>query len=122
MSSIQRRLSKIEKLLDIDRKKPIVNVTLRLSHKAGFAPEIPEPLEDWITYKQAVKEAQETGQGLLFVADPFREYEVRNDLPEGMISMDKRKGEIPFSELLEVAKKDYQKNPKIRKYRFAITH
>jgi hypothetical protein len=101
MNNIQRRLDKIENLLDINRE--IVNVIVRLSYEAGSAPQIPESCEDWLIYKKADEEAQKSGFGVVFVADPFREYEVRNNLPEGLISMDERRGEIPFSELLKEA-------------------
>ena len=113
MSNIQRRLEKIEKLLDIDRTKPIVKIIEHMPHKAGFAPDIPEPLEDWVTYKKANEEVEKSNSGFLFfTVDPYREYEVRNNLPEGIISKDELRGKIPFSELLARATKSDQKQLK----------
>jgi hypothetical protein len=106
MSNIDRRLGKIEELLNVGREKTVIHNILHLTYREGTAPNIPEPCEDWITYKRALKEAVEQGnvtglEALLFEVDPFREYEVRNGLPEGTLSKHKLKGEMPFDQLLE---------------------
>jgi len=108
MRSISRRLEGIEKQLNIGREKEVIHLIIRLTSQDGTAPDISEPYEDWITYKAAVEKAVESGKEtgleiLLFDVDPFREYEARNNLPEGIITEHRLRGKIPFDELLERA-------------------
>jgi hypothetical protein len=90
---------------------------VHLTYKEGAAPDVPEQYEDWITYKAALEEAVESGKKtgieiLIFHVDPFREYEARNNLPEGILRRHRNKGKIPFAELLKDATKINQKQPK----------
>ena len=39
----------------------------------------------------------------LFDIDPFKEYEARNRLPEGLLRNRKERGKIPFDQALEKA-------------------
>lgn len=117
MRSIGRRLEGIEKQLNAGREKKVIHLIMGLASQDCTAPDIPEPYEDWITYKavleKAVKRGEETGlEVLLFVVDPFREYEVRNNLPEGILSKHELKGKIPFDQLLEKATKSNEKQQK----------
>ena len=116
MRSISRRLEGVEKKLGVGTEKTVIRIITQLTFQEGTAPNIPEPYEDWITYKAALEEAVEQGkvtglEVLAFAVNPFREYEVRNNLPEGILSRDERKGEIPFDQLLEKATKSNQKQP-----------
>jgi len=117
MTNITKRLDKIEKQLNVGREKKVIHTIVHTTDRDGTAPDIPEPYEDWITYKAALEKAVEQSERtdleiLLFEVDPFREYEVRNNLPEGILSRHELKGKIPFSELLEKATKSNQKQPK----------
>jgi len=116
-TGIPGRLDRIEKLLNIDKKEKGQVVILGTPHTPGIEPEIPEPFEEWITYKQELERAENSDLRVsIFLTDRFREYEVRNDLPEGLISMHDLKGKIPFTELLDQAKRDFAREPKVRKY------
>jgi hypothetical protein len=74
MSNIDRRLDKIEKQLNIGREKTVIHSISHLTYREGTAPNIPEPCEDWITYKRVLEEAVEQGnvtsfEVLLFKVD-----------------------------------------------------
>jgi hypothetical protein len=123
MKSIESRIGKIEDKLNIGRKikvLPPIIIMLHDNKNKGLLLDVPEQVEDWVTYQSAKKEAVESGKKsgtemLLFIADPFREYEARYNLPEGILSMNEYKRKIPFSELLEKATKSNQKQPNIGK-------
>jgi hypothetical protein len=118
-TGVTRRLDRIEKLLNVDNKEKGQVVILSTPYQPGIEPEIPEPVEEWITYKQELELAENRGYVCtIFLTDRIREYEGRNDLPEGLISMHDLKGKIPFTELLDQAKRAYARNPKmkLRKY------
>lgn len=116
MRGLTSRLDNIEKRLNIGRKikiLPPIIVMLHDNENKGLLPDVPEQVKDWATYQSAQKEAVEFGKRseiemLLFEADPFREYEVRNNLPEGILSRNEYARKIPFSELLEKATKSNQ--------------
>lgn len=117
MRSISRRLEGIEKKLNIGTEKKVIHFIINSTFQEDTSPDIPEPYEDWITYKAALERSIERGKEteleiLLFVVDPFREYEVRNNLPEGILSKHELKGEIPFDQLLEKATKSNEKQQK----------
>jgi len=115
-TGIPGRLERIEKLLHIEKKEHTF-VILGTPYTPVMEPEIPEPFEEWITYKQERERAENSDLRVsIFLTDRFREYEVRNDLPEGSISMHDLKGKIPFTELLDQAKRDFAREPKVRKY------
>jgi hypothetical protein len=116
MKDVNRRLGKIEKQLNVGKEKEVLHVVSHLTFQEGTEPDIPEPYEDWITYKTALQEAVEKGKVtgfeiLLFDVDPFREYEVRNNLPEGILRHHELAGKIPFDELLEKATRNNEKQP-----------
>jgi hypothetical protein len=73
MSNLRRRIEQAEKKLGVEDKKSVVVVIL-----TDF-PKIDEPLEEWLTYKEAMEERRRqrrTGH-VAFVADPAREAEAR---------------------------------------------
>ena len=76
MKAIARRVRNIENKLYVGKAQPepLVVVTL-----AGREKELPEPLQEWITYKQAKAEA-DSGQFSIFIADPDKELEARKVL------------------------------------------
>jgi len=125
MRGLTSRLDNIEKWLNIGRKikvLPPIIVTLHDDNNKnkGLLPDVPEQVKDWITYQSAKKEAVESGKKsgtemLLFIADPFIEYEKRNNLPDGILSKHELKRKISFNELLEKATKSNQKQPNIEK-------
>jgi hypothetical protein len=109
-------LDKAERLLGVGRAKRVTRTIVHLSYDEGTAPIIAEPYTEWITYKRALTRAAERGEktgieALVFKVDRFREYEVRNGLPEGLLSRHKGKGTVPFEELLEKATKSNRKRP-----------
>ena len=120
MKDVGRRLGRIEKRLSIGQETRPLHVVVDATYQEGTAPDIPEPYEDWITYNRALKEAVEKGKEsglelLLFFVDPWREYEARHNLPEGMLSRHELKGKIPFGQLLEKATISNEKQPKPEK-------
>jgi hypothetical protein len=120
MKDVSRRLDKIEKQLNVGKETEVLHVVSHLTFQDGTAPDIPEPYEDWTTYKTALQEAVEKGKVtgleiLAFDVDPFREYEVRNNLPEGILSQHELAGKIPFDELLGKATGDNEKQPNTEK-------
>ena len=125
MKSIESRIGKIEDKLNIGRKIKVLPPIIVMLHddnnkNKGLLPDVPEQVEDWVTYQSAQKEAVESGKKsgtemLLFIADPFIEYEKRNNLPDGILSKHELKRKISFNELLEKATKSNQKQPNIEK-------
>jgi hypothetical protein len=123
MRCLTSRLDNIEKRLNIGRKikvLPPIIVTLHDNENKGLLPDVPEQVKDWVTYQSAQKETVESGKRsgiemLLFIADPFIEYEKRNNLPDGILSKHELKRKIPFNKLLEKATKSNQKQPNIEK-------
>lgn len=120
MNNLSRRLDRCEELLNIGPRRRVIHMKIRLSYAEGTAPDISEPCEQWLTYKTALEEAVEKGDRtgieiLHFEADPFREYEVRHGLPDGILRKNELKGKVPFAELLAKATKNNQKQPKTKK-------
>lgn len=76
MSSIKRRVEKIENKLNIGDKR--TGVLIILSREGEELPEpiedLPEPIEEWITYKEAKVKCGQVG---IFLADPAAELEAR---------------------------------------------
>ncbi|MHC4637391.1 MAG: hypothetical protein ACYTBP_10835 [Planctomycetota bacterium] len=70
MKSIERRVERIEDKLNIGDKRTGVFVVLT----SNRTKELPEPVEEWITYKEAKERCGEVG---LFIADPEAELEAR---------------------------------------------
>ena len=120
MNSLSRRLGRCEERLNVGPRRRVIHIKAHRLYAKGTAPDISEPCEQWLTYKTALEEAVEKGDRtgieiLHFKADPFREYEVRNGLPDGILSKHELKGQIPFQELLTKATKNNQKQPKTKK-------
>lgn len=116
MSNINNRLNKIEKKLSIAKQPKVEYITVHLPFKEGTAPPNfpPETYKTWATYKQEeaemIKLSKETGLAIfMFWVDPFKEYEVQNNLPEGILSKHELKGKIPFDKLLERTTKSNEK-------------
>jgi len=82
MRDISRRIKKAERQLQIGPKPELQEIIVRLTMSKEVAPDIPENVDDWITYRKAHKDALEqlerTGCGLcIFVADPKKEYQAQ---------------------------------------------
>jgi hypothetical protein len=82
MRNIDRRLAGIEKLMNIgSNAKNLPPIIIKLWDNGEINQFVPERIEDWITYQRT-----QTGKaGILppiFIADPYKEYEARNSLPE----------------------------------------
>ena len=120
MRDINRRINTVEKKLSIGTEKAVIRIIVHKTYEEGTGPDIPEQYDDWITYKAALEESIECGKKigtefLLFAVDPFREYEARNHLQEGIMTEHRLRGKIPFDELLDRATKSNQKQPKSEK-------
>jgi hypothetical protein len=128
MRSISRRLEDIEKKLSIGTEKTVIHTIVHSKFREGTAPDIPETYEDWITYKAALKESIESGKKigteiLVFVVDPFAEYEARNGLQAGTLSRHELKGKVAFEKLLaKVEAKEGQKATKVNKKSKSMAH
>lgn len=108
MNSLSRPVQKVEEMLNVNTGRKLVCITICRAYKKGIAPVFKQPVEEWLTFKKAHDEAvmkqKEIGRGsLFFVADPFKEYEARSGLPEGLLSRHEDKCKIPFEEFLEKA-------------------
>ena len=115
MYDMDRRLNKIEKHLSIREEPRVEYIILTSTFPEGTTPYDQESYRDWETFKaeeeKAKQIAKECGLGIVgFYVDPFREYEVRNCLPEGILSKHKHAGKIPFYLLAKATKID-QKQP-----------
>jgi len=113
MKDVNRRLDKIEKQLSVGKKPEVLYMILGFDYPEGTTPYDTESYQEWETYKaevdRAVEISKETGLGfVLFEVDPFREYEVRHNLPEGILSKHKHAGKIPFYLLAKATKIDQQ--------------
>jgi len=116
MKDVNRRLNKIEKHLSIGKEPRVEYIIIHLPYPEGTTPYDQESYRDWVTFKaeeeKAVEISKETGLGIvLFTVDPFREYEVRNNLSEGILTKHKLAGKIAFDRLAKETKID-QKQPK----------
>jgi hypothetical protein len=67
MYNIHRRLAKMEKKLSIDDERSGMFIASEHNYK-----ELPEPVEEWITYKEAKVRCGQLG---IFMADPAAEFE-----------------------------------------------
>ena len=92
MKHIERRIRNIEDKLNIGNGRQGRMIILM---PKGFKHAMPEPLEDWITYKEAILKAQ--GQQIsLFHADYAKELEAREKLrqaAEGQLANDSQRGQ-----------------------------
>ena len=70
MKSIKRRVEKLEDKLNISDKRTRVFIVLT----SDRTKELPEPVEEWITYKEAKERCGELG---IFIADRETELEAR---------------------------------------------
>ncbi len=105
MSSIQRRIENAERRMGIrDREEPIPGIVLFLDHcQDATAPHFPEPVQEWATYRAAREEAEQKRAPMVFMADPWCEYEVRHGLEPGTLTEHELCGTVPFAELLAAA-------------------
>ncbi len=92
MKDVNRRLEKIEKQLSVGKEPKVLYIILNSTFPEGTTPYDPESYREWETFKseeeKAKQIAKECGIGIVgFYVDPFREYEVRNCLPEGILSI-----------------------------------
>ena len=85
MKTIERRVKKIEDKLNIGDKR--TGVLLVLSREGE---ELPEPMEEWITYKEAKAGCSQVS---IFMADPAAELEARERLQKATENNKKAKNE-----------------------------
>jgi len=80
MSDISRRVKKAEKTLGVDNqpKKPEV-ICVRLRNINEPEPDLPENVEDWITYKEQLKEGKD-----LIILFSHKEGEARERVRKAM--------------------------------------
>ena len=76
MKRLERRIKRIEEKLGMNERRRKMVVII---HKTDLNHAVPEPVEEWITYKRALAEA---GQKpiVVFTADPAKELEARENL------------------------------------------
>jgi hypothetical protein len=105
MSSIQRRIENAERRMGIrDREEPIPGIVFFMDYcQDTTAPHLPEPVEEWATLRAAQEEAKQKRVPMIFMADPWREYEVRHGLEPGTLTEHEFRGKAPFAELLAAA-------------------
>jgi len=75
MSYLKRRVQKIEDKLNIGKGKAKAFRIVILPPDGEI---LPEPVEEWVTYKEAL--AKQQPQPILFIADPAKELEARKRL------------------------------------------
>ena len=73
MSYLKKRIKKIEDRLNIGDDRTGVFVILSDECEAG---KLPEPFEEWITYKEAMAKCGQVG---IFIADPEKELKAREE-------------------------------------------
>ena len=71
MKTIERRVEKIEKSLSINQGEKSFRTVFLLSN----AEELPEPIEEWMTYKEEL--AKQQPKPSIFFADSKKELEAR---------------------------------------------
>ena len=73
MGYLKRRVQKIEDKLNIGNERTGVFIVLTSDH----IEELPEPVEEWVTYKEAKAGCRQLG---IFMADPAAELKAREKL------------------------------------------
>ncbi len=73
MRNLSRRVEKVEKKLNIGGDRTGVFIVLIGKGNVG---KLPEPIEEWITYKEAKAECGDIG---IFLADPEKELKAREE-------------------------------------------
>jgi hypothetical protein len=76
MNRLNARISRLEKKFGIRRVKiapPVI--VLRFSRYGEIS--LPEPVEEWITYKQAIESHRYSDDLMMFEADPEKELAAR---------------------------------------------
>jgi len=74
-----------------------------LDHGSDVVPHFPEPVEEWLTRKKALKEAEQMLLPCIFIANPWSEYEARHGREPGTLAKHELCGKVPFAELLTAA-------------------
>ena len=74
MKAIVRRVRNIENKLHVGKGQQGRLIVLR---RAGAEQGLPEPIEEWVTYKQAMANCWPVG---VFCVDPAKELEARENL------------------------------------------
>lgn len=87
MGYLKRRVERIEDKLNIGDKRTGVLIVLVDERDAD---ELPEPIEDWATYKEAKARCGQLG---IFMADPAAELEAREKQQKATESNKKAKNE-----------------------------
>jgi len=101
--NIERRIERAEELVDVKDELPCVFIR-RLAYDEATIPHFPEPVEDWVTFRESYSEAKRTGMPFLAIApDPYAEYEARHELEPGTLSKHELCGKVPFEQLLAAA-------------------
>jgi hypothetical protein len=110
MSNIRRRIDQVEKALGLEGSPVVIPIlSIALAPKApddDTVPRFPEPVEMWASYRSAVEQSVRSRMPCLFIANPFREYEVRHKLPEGSLSTHPLAGKVSFETLLGLITND----------------
>ncbi len=79
MDNLAKRIEKLENILKINKKPMVLHIMCHAALEDGTIPTFPEPIEEWVTYKEAL--AEESGKQMqLFVLDPVEEFEARKRL------------------------------------------
>jgi len=86
MSNIKRRVKKIENKLNIADERTGVFIVLT----SDRTKELPEPVEEWVTYKEAKAGCRQLG---IFMADPAAELKARERLQKETEGNKKAKNE-----------------------------
>ena len=80
MKAIERRIRNIEDELNMSEGRRKLFVVI---HKVDLNHAVPEPVEEWITYKEAEANC---GRFTVFSADPAKELEARKKLKDAELA------------------------------------
>lgn len=105
MSTLQRRIERAERTVGVESGPSLVPALSILFDWGGddTVPHFPEPVEEWVTRRRALEQAERARLPYIFIADPYAEYEARHGLEPGTLAKHELRGKVPFAELLAAA-------------------
>jgi hypothetical protein len=103
--SIEQRIRNAERRAGIETKGTVIPaITVQLDYGDGdTVPHFLGPVDQWVTRKRAVEEAEQRLLPCIFFANPWSEYEARHGLEPGTLAKHELCGKVPFAELLTAA-------------------
>ena len=103
MNSLERRIERAERFAGVkEESRPVIVVRLEYGSDDTL-PHFPEPVEQWVTWKRAMADAEQASLPCIFIANPWSEYEAQHGLEPGTLAKHELCGKVPFAELLTAA-------------------